>query len=267
MFDSIRLYFRYIGISTRAQMQYRASFFMLAFGQFLILWSEFLGVVFLFDRFKSLKGWVLPEVALLYGVVNVGFAIADATSTGFDRFGLTIKMGDFDRLLIRPRGVALQLAGQELTLRRIGRFSQGLFVLLWAISRLNISWSLAKIALIIFSIWGGACLFYGLIVLQATLAFWTTESLEIVNTVTYGGTEAAQYPLTIYRPWFRHFFTYLIPLACISYFPALAILEKSDLSATPAFLPWLAPTVGVIFLITTLQIWRIGVRHYLSTGS
>ena len=48
--------------------------------------------------------------------------------------------------------------------------------------------------------------------LQATLAFWTTETLEIVNTVSYGGVETAQYPLSIYRPWFRHFFTFVVPL-------------------------------------------------------
>src|ERR671928_195342 len=78
------------------------------------------------------------------------------------------------------------------------------------------------------AILGGACLFYGLFVLQATLSFWTVETLEIMNTVTYGGTETGQYPLTIYRPWFRLFFTFVVPLVCLNYLPANALLDRPD---------------------------------------
>ena len=86
--------------------------------------------------------------------------------------------------------------------------------------------------------------------------------------MTYGGTEAGQFPLSIYRPWFRRFFTFVVPLACVSYFPALTILGRSDpfLASFP-WLGWTAPLVGVAFLLATLQVWQFGVRHYRSTGS
>lgn len=161
----------------------------------------------------------------------------------------------------------LQLAGQELTLRRVGRFSQGLLVFVWAANALHLSWSLPKIALLLATLLSGACLFYGLLVLQATMAFWTTETLEIMNTVTYGGVETAQYPLVIYREWFRRFFTFVVPLACVSYYPALALLDRADPLGSPAALHWLAPLVGVLFLVLCLQLWDWGVRHYHSTGS
>ncbi len=106
-------------------------------------------------------------------------------------------------------------------------------------------------------------MFYGLFVLQATLSFWTIETLEIMNTVTYGGTETGQYPLTIYRPWFRLFFTFVVPLACMNYLPADIILGRGEATAWQ----WLSPAGGIIFLMVTLQIWKIGVRHYRSTGS
>jgi len=263
MLSGVRLYLRYIGVSVRSQMQYPASFVMLTLGAFLITGIEFIGIWALLHRFGNLKGWALSEIALLYGMVQVAFSLSDATSRGFDTFAGMIKAGDFDRLLLRPRNAAHQLAGQELTLRRAGRFSQGLVILLWAASALHIAWSAATIGLVVASILGGACLFFGLIVLQATLAFWTTESLEIVNTVTYGGVETAQYPLTIYRPWFRKFFTGVIPLACVNYFPALAILGRP----APWGLPWVSPLVGVGFLAMALQIWKVGVRRYCSTGS
>jgi len=265
--DALRFYFHYVGASVRSQMQYRASFVMLSWGHFLATGIEFLGVWALLDRFGSVKGWTLPEVALFYGLVNMTFAVAEATARGFDTFGDMVKSGDFDRFLVRPRSTVLQVAAREVQLMRVGRLLQGLLVFLVAASTLNVSWNAAKAALALAAIIGGICLFNGLFVLQATLAFWTTESLEIANTVTYGGVETAQYPLIIYRPWFRRFFTFVVPLACISYFPALAILERRDSLGTPAFVSWVSPGIGVLFFLVSLRVWKFGVRHYRSTGS
>jgi ABC-2 type transport system permease protein len=132
---------------------------------------------------------------------------------------------------------------------------------------LDIDWTLPRVALALGAIAGGAALFAGLIVLQATLAFWTTETLEIMNAVTYGGVETTQYPLVIYRPWFRTFFTYAAPLATISYYPAIAILGRPDPLGSSLLFQYLSPAVGVVFLVLSLQVWKIGVRHYTSTGS
>ncbi len=267
--DQMRLYGRYTSISLRGQMQYRASFVMLAFGNLFATATEFAGIVALFTRFGSLRGWRLAEIALFYGMVGMAFAIAEATGRGFDVFATMIKSGDFDRLLLRPRGTAFQVAAQELQLMRVGRLAQGLVVLLWAMPRVHTAWTPARLALLALSVGGGACLFYGLLVLQATLAFWTVESLEIMNTVTYGGTEVAQYPLSIYNPWFRRFFTFVVPLACINYIPARVLLPDAPAthSAAPLWAAWLAPFVGMAFLAVTLQVWNVGVRHYRSTGS
>ncbi len=267
MFDSVRLYARYLGISLRAQMQYRASFLTAVATRFLQTAVEFLAVLALFDRFGALRGWALAEVALLYGMINVAFAIAEGFGRGFDTFDRMVKTGEFDRILLRPRHTALQVAGVELQLLRLGRLLQGLLVLSWASLALDIAWTPPRIALLFVAVAGGACLFVGLFILQATLAFWTTETLEIANTVTYGGVETAQYPLAIYRPWFRTIFIYLVPLGAVSYFPAMAILGKADPLGSSTLFQWLAPLIGVAFLLAALRVWHVGVRHYRSTGS
>ena len=116
MTNAIQLYWRYVGVSVRGQMQYRASFVMETLGAFGVMGVEFIGILVLFSRFATLEGWSLPEVAFLYALVHLGFAFADTASRGFDTFGVSIRVGDFDRLLLRPRSTALQLAGQELQL-------------------------------------------------------------------------------------------------------------------------------------------------------
>ena len=267
MSDSIRLYVRYLGISVRGQMQYRASFLMMSFGTFMVTGIEFFGLWAMFARFGNLRGWTLPEVALFYGMIHVPFALAECFARGFDLLPGLVKRGEFDRVLLRPRSTFLQILGADLRLNQLGRLVQGLLVLIWASAVLNVSWTLPRIALLCSVVLFGTCLFCGLRVIEATMAFWSTESLEIMNCLTYGGVETAQHPLTIYRPWFRRFFTFVVPLACINYFPAHAILGRTEVLGTPALVHWASPIVGFLFLIVTLQVWRVGVRHYTSTGS
>jgi|HubBroStandDraft_4_1064222.scaffolds.fasta_scaffold101421_2 ABC-2 type transport system permease protein len=264
--DNLSLYRRYIGIAVRSQLQYRASFVMTLFGNLVATGIEFLGIWALFDRFGSLRGWKLPEVALFYGVANVAFAIAEALARGFDTFPNMVKSGDFDRLLLRPRSTALQVTAGELQLMRVGRLAQGLVVLGWSMRALSIGWTAATSLVIASAIFAGFCVFAGLFVLQATMSFWTIETLEIMNTVTYGGTETAQYPLTIYKPWFRRFFTFVIPLACANYLPLSPILGRTS-SAGGVGMAVVSPLVGMLFLGVSFSLWKIGVRHYHSTGS
>jgi len=267
MIDTLKLYFHYIGISIRAQMQYKASFVMSSVGQLAVTFIEFLCIWALFDRFGSLRGWSLPEVALLYGIVNTALALSESIVRGFDTFPSMVKSGDFDRILLRPRSTTLQIAAQELQLMRIGRFLQGLAILIWSGFSLNIDWTPAQLLLLIVSIIGGACIFSGFFILQATTCFWTIDTIEMGNVITYGGTETAQYPLDIYRSWFRKFFTFVFPLACVNYFPALAILGRAGSHGIPAIAGWVSPLLGVLFLMITMKIWDFGVRRYTSTGS
>lgn len=266
--DALGLYCRLIAQSIRSQLQYRFSFVLMALGSFVTSVVEAIGVWALFERFGSLGQWTLPQVAFLYGLVNSAFPVAEALARGFDLFGKEfVKTGNFDRLLVRPRSTVLQLAGHEFTLHRIGRLLQGLAVLGWAIWMLDIDWNPARFALLIFTLVSGVVFFYALFIFQATISFWTTESLEMMNTLTYGGVETAQYPLAIYRRWFRRFFTFVVPLGCISYFPALAILGITDPLGSSLLWQVLAPLAGFLFFGLALFTWRVGIRHYTSTGS
>jgi ABC-2 type transport system permease protein len=266
--NGARLYGRYAGASIRAQMQYPVSFLMLATGQFTITFVEFIGLWALFHRFGQIDGWTIGQVAVFYAVVNMSFALADSISRGFDAFGTDfVKTGAFDRILLRPRTAALQLLGHELRLTRIGRFVQGMLVLAIATRLSAIDWNAAKLFLLLATIVGGTALFLGLLVLQATLAFWTVESLEIANTLTYGGVEAAQYPLDIYSRYFRDFLIFVVPIGCVSYFPVERLLGHPDRMGAPNWMLAASPMVGFMFLAVSLGIWRFGVRHYTSTGS
>jgi ABC-2 type transport system permease protein len=265
--NSGRLYLRYLGISCRSQLQYRASFVLQTLGTTLTSVGEFLAIWALFARFRSVGGWSLPEVAVFYGVVNITWTFAESAGRGFDNFGTLVKTGEFDRILLRPRATVLQLLGREFSLRRAGRLVQGIIIMGWGWHALDLEMTAIKTALLGGAILGGAALFMGLLVLQATVAFWTVESLEIMNVLTYGGVATAQYPLSIYPSWLRVFFLAVVPIGCVAYFPVVAILGREDPLGTTLVWQAFSPVVGLAFLALALLAWRRGVTRYTSTGN
>ena len=265
--NSLALYARYISISFKSQLQYRGSFILMAVGGFFANFVEFVGIWILFSRFGMLRGWTVGEVGLFYGMISVSFSVALALARGLDTFSLQVTSGDFDRILLRPRTTFFQVLAHDFQLVRVGRLGQGLFILIWATAILRIHWGAANAVLLMASVAGGVAMFTGLFVLQATMCFWSTQTLEAMNTFTDGGVETAKWPMSIYDGWFLKVFIYVIPLACVNYFPVMAILDKPDPLHFLSWLGWVSPGFGFIFFLATLLVWEFGVRHYRSTGT
>jgi ABC-2 type transport system permease protein len=66
---------------------------------------------------------------------------------------------------------------------------------------------------------------------------------------------------------FRRFFTGVVPLACVSYYPVLAALGRVDPLGSPRWAQMLAPCAGVASIAVAVLVWRAAVRRYRSTGS
>ena len=85
--------------------------------------------------------------------------------------------------------------------------------------------------------------------------------------ISYGGVEAAQYPLNIYAAWLRDFLIFVVRIGCVAYFPVVAALGHPDPLGAPPWLQAASPAAGFAFLGVALLVWGVGVRHYRSTGS
>jgi ABC-2 type transport system permease protein len=261
------LYRRLIGAHIRAQMQYRVSFLLMTLVRMMVTGSDLLAILILFNYFGELAGWRAGEVALLYGLVMVAFGLSEMVAAGFDVFPQSIRQGEFDRVLLRPVGVFIQVLAADFQLRRLGRVAQGGLALALAFAWTEIVWTPLKVFYLLLVVGSGIVMFSALLVVGAVLCFWTVESIEIVNTVTYGGTEMASYPLPIYHEVLQRFFTFIVPLAFVSYFPALYLLDRPELQRLPSCLPVATPVAAAVLALVAWLAWRVGVRHYQSTGS
>lgn len=260
------IYRRLVGARVRSDLQYRASFWLFMTSQFFITFLDFLTIVVIFGRVDDLAGWHLSEIAFLYGITCVAFGLADLAISQVETIAVKIKAGTFDLLLIRPLSSLFQLAADDFALRRIGKPLQGAVVMIVAMTQLPVVWTPARLLFLGVSIVGGALIFGSIWVITACICFGTVDSQEVANAFTYGGNYMTQYPLPIYGPWLRAM-AFVVPLAFVNYFPAVALLGKHDPLGVPSFVHWGGPLVAIVMVVIASLAWRGGVRHYRSTGS
>jgi len=258
------LYYRYVQLLLKSQLQYRASALMNIVSHFIAPFALFAGIYFLFERFGNVQGWTLHEVFMSYAIVGMSFAIATCFARGFDQFSNMIRAAGFDRLLVRPRGTILQVLGAGFDIKRLGHFLQAALVMVIAIAYGDVAWNFVRVVMVFNMIIGGSIIFSGVYMLQAAISFWTIDGIEIANIFTYGIRQNAIYPLDIFPRGLTIFLTFVIPFGTITYLPLQYLLGRIDgFGWLYAFMPLL----GALFILPCLAVWRVGVRRYSSAGS
>ena len=163
--SGIKLYFKYFSIHLRSVMQYKTSFLMTVFGQFLTSFASFLSVFILMNRFSSVYEFTIYEVLLCYSAVLMSFSLAECFFRGFDSFASIIGNGEFERMLTRPRSLVLQVVGSKIEFSRIGRLIQAAVILCFVIPMSGIDWNFIKALTLVLMIAGGTLVFAGLFVI------------------------------------------------------------------------------------------------------
>jgi ABC-2 type transport system permease protein len=264
----LHLYRRLIGMQIRAQAQYKASL-AIDIGSYLFVTTlEFTVIFIFFSRFPTMLGWSVGEIALLYSFTSLSFGLAEMIGAGIDQFDQTIRRGEFDRVLLRPVSAFVQVVGSDFRLRRLGRLTQGIIGFAVALRLLPaLHWTPARLAMLTIGIASGAAIFVAVLLLGATLCFWTIETTELTNIFTYGGREALSWPLPIYHELLQRCFLFVVPLAFGAYVPVCFLLGRPPPLGLPTAAAFAAPLAALTFTLVAGAIWRFGVHHYQSTGS
>ena len=269
MIAELGLYRRMLGATVRSLMQHRVSFFMQLLSATLITLVEFGALVLVLQRFDGVGGWSIGEVAMLYGLVGSSFKLLETVGAGLDPhdFGEQVRLGRFDQILLRPAGLMTQVLAGKFDLHRVGQVIEAFLIFGVGVALAGVVWTPAKLAYLPLVFLGQMAFFAGLYLIGSTITFWTVDSIEAMNVLTYGGQEMMSYPMHIFQPWLRRTFTYVIPAIFLNYYPALYLLDRPDPLGLPGWSPFVAPLVGMTVLAAAWRFWRFGLRHYGSTGS
>ena len=257
----MKLYLKFLSIHMRSAMTYRASFFLSCLGHLLITTNVFLSVVFLMDRFGAVKGYTMPQLSLCYSVILAATSLAECFGRGFDAFTRILAQAQFDRIMLRPRSLFFQVICQDMKPTMLARALQAAVMLAWAIGSGAVVWTPVKALVLVLMILCGAGIFFGMCLINAGICFFTLEHVETLNIFLDGPREYGKYPFGIYGKPVLLVLTFLVPLALVQHWPLQYLFDRG-----PAWYG-LLPIVSLLFLVPCGLLWRLGVRHYRSTGS
>jgi ABC-2 type transport system permease protein len=248
------------------QATYRTSFAVEMLGTGLAVGLEFIEVFAIFGQVPRIAGLSFVEVVLVFALASTGFALADLLVGQSDAVIQHVRAGTFDVVLLRPLSVLGQLAAADLQLRRLGRVAVSLLLLAAVLTRLHISWTPARVVMLLVAPVAGTVVFGALFVAAGALSFWLVEGTEVGSALTYGSAYLAQWPIGVLTPVLARLFTFVIPAAFTGYLPALAILGRSDPGGLPDWLPWASPLAALLAATLAGLLWRSGIRHYVGAG-
>ncbi|MHA5049886.1 ABC transporter permease [Streptomyces sp. SD15] len=265
--DGLRAYRMIAAMWIRSTMAYRASFALTVVANFALTGLDFVAILLMFSQIDRLGGYSLPEVAFLYGVAGTAFGLADLALGSMDRLGRRVRDGTLDTLLVRPVPVLAQVAADRFALRRLGRITQGLLVLGYAIAVLDLSWTPLKLLLIPLMLLSGGVIFSAVFVAGAAFQFVAQDASEVQNSFTYGGSTLLQYPPTVFAKDLVRGVTFVLPLAFVNWLPALYVLGRPYPLDLPTWVAFTPPLVAAGCCALAGVAWRAGLRSYRSTGS
>ena len=211
----MKIYLKSLGMHLKAELEYRTNFILSFLSQILVFFTYYFIIIALFSKFNNIKGYTMYEVLLCFAIIQFGFSFNEVFARGIDHFDKLIIRGDFDRLLLRPKNIILQVLCSDSDFVKSCRLIQAIIVLVIAIIKLNIKWNIMKLITLLLMLLSACIIFFGIFMVAASYCFFTVQGLEVRNVFTDGGKHMAQYPIGVFSKGFVLFFTIIIPYILI----------------------------------------------------
>ena len=126
----------------------------------------------------AVDGFTYGQVFLCFAVVVSAFSVGELFGGGLAAFSRILGDGSFDRALVRPRPVLLQILVPNFDFTRLGLLVQAAVVLCWAVPASGVAWTVPKALALVLMIVCGAVVFFAMFLLKAACTFFTTESVQ-----------------------------------------------------------------------------------------
>jgi ABC-2 type transport system permease protein len=262
-------YGRMIRQRVAADASYRFSFLLRILTGSVLIMLDLAAIYGLFTKTRTIGGWNRTQVIFVFALATTGFRLSDALVGGStERISENVRTGQFDRFLTRPIRPFILLLGEEFAFRRVMQAASVVCVLAVVVITGHFGWSPTQWMLFFGSTTSATAISASLFVIVGSLSFFSPDTAEMGNSVTYGGNFASQYPTHIYPAWIKRLLFTALPLAFAGYVPALVLLPRvTNPLHIPSWISYCAPFACLPVAGLALASWRFGLRAYQSTGS
>jgi ABC-2 type transport system permease protein len=260
---------RYLGllgvqvrVSVATAMQYRVDF--LGAGVMSLYWLgwNLLPLTILYASRESVAGWTVNDAL----IVMAWFIILRGLLEGLVNPSLVdmverIRTGSFDYVLLKPADAQFLVSTSRFAPWRIVDVLGGIGLAVYAFVQIGRPPGVIDLAAGLLLLASGAMVMYALWIVMVSASFWVVrlDNLAYLLSAVF---DTARWPVQVFRGFWRFLFTFILPLALMTTFPARAILGRLDGTTT---LACLAAAVG-LGLVARL-VWRAAIRNYTSASS
>jgi ABC-2 type transport system permease protein len=252
----LRLFGMMFTLSLRRELAFRVDLMFQVLMTVISLASGLAALSLVYTQTDTLGGWNLAEAIVLLGTYQIVSGIlATFIEPNVTWFAGQVKSGKLDEALLKPVSsiflvslgscapLALSEVGMGTVVLGIGLGQLGAVPTLWGV----VGWSVLLMAGIVIT-WASR-------VLLASLALWS-PGIEL--DVVYGALwQFGRYPVSVYRQPLRFVLTWVLPVAFVSTFPALALTRGVDSILLIGGL-----CIGLVAIVIVQIVWNAGLRRY-----
>jgi ABC-2 type transport system permease protein len=248
-------------VSLMTAMQYRSDFVVDALTGLLRTSSMVVPLLLVYQHVDAVADWSLPEATLVLGL----FMFLSGFFGAFmePNLGWTVeavRQGTLDLVLLKPLDSQVLCSVGRVAPARVWDIGASFLVGGWALaqmptpSMLDVVLSLALVLL-------GFVALYGVWILAICTSFWFVR-VDNLRFLIWSASDAARWPVTVFTGWIRWLLTFVLPVALVSTYPALALRGQWtwETVATALF-------VSVLFGVGSRLAWNQAIGHFTSASS
>jgi ABC-2 type transport system permease protein len=259
-------YLRLLGVSMRTSlvtaMQYRADFVVQ--GAMSLAWTALalFPLLVLYDERASVAGWAFAPALVVMGLFTVMRGVLEgAINPSLLAVVERIRTGSFDYTLLKPADAQFLVSTARFEPWRIVDVVAGLSIVAYAFHRMGRAPEVTDLAIGVVLVLAAVAVMYSLWILIVAAAFWVVR-LDNLSFLLGAVFDAARWPIQVFKGAWRIIFTFVIPLALMTSYPAMAVLGRISASTAALCLAGAAA-----FFALSRTVWMLAIRSYTSASS
>ena len=258
----VYIYFRCLGQQMKAILAYEADFAILMFSAVLVQIVGFAFIWAIFQRIPSVNGWTFWQVVMMYALIYVTEGVGSLFFEGTWRVSQLVYDGQFDQMLLRPISPIVQVLAGAVGFNGLGNIVTGMVLIGISMANSPIEWTPGRLVMFAILLVSTSTIRVAINLGSAASAFWIRTPWSLVPTFVHQLGDFAKYPITIYSLGVQALIVVAVPFAFISFFPTAYVFGMEAWSLAGL----LTPLVALYCLFIAVVLFRIGLRHYESTG-
>jgi ABC-2 type transport system permease protein len=261
----VRIYGLLLRQELKTLLAYRGDAALLVFSTLVSQALPLIVLLLILRHVPVLAGWSAWQALVLYAFIPLSEGFASLLSEGVWQLSWQIFSGEFDRYLVRPFPVLLQVFGGGLSAAGFTNLLGGTALMAAGLIHERDGVPIAHLAVFPIILAAAVAIRLSLNVIGNCAGFWFVSQWPMPAYTIYGLADLAKYPLEIYPRVMRIVLASALPFAFVSYYPAVYLLGRSGPHGY--VIPLACVGVALAAVGVAVGVFQRGVRRYESTGS